>query len=73
MTPDNATLVRTLYDFFNDRDLDQAIDFAAMDIEWLSIPFGTSFQGPEGYRSYLDSWLTAGYRLFPMPSSRSGT
>ena len=56
---DNTKLVWTLYQLFNDRDLERAIGFAATDLIWLSIPFGRSYHGPEGYREYLEGWLVA--------------
>jgi len=56
---DNAALVRTAYEAFNDRDLDRAAALTAEELEWLNVATGETFHGPEGYKQYMQGWVDA--------------
>ena len=56
---DNATVVRSLYDAFNRRDMDKSLSLVTNDVKWINIPFSNGFSGHTGYREYLDNWTTA--------------
>ena len=56
---DNAATVRAINDAFNDRDWDYAMSKAADDAEWVNVPTGQTFRGPEGVRQFLEGWATA--------------
>ncbi len=59
MAADNASIVRTTYDAFNDRDLERGGAAIASDAELVDVPSGTIFRGPEGYKQSMQGWLTA--------------
>lgn len=50
---DNEAVVREVHDAFNARELDRALAHAAEDGEWIVVPTGETFHGPEGYRQYM--------------------
>src|SRR5574341_655621 len=56
---DNARMVRTTYDAYNDRKFDVAVALASEDSEWLNVPLGLALRGKEGYRQFLQGWATA--------------
>ncbi|HEY9516995.1 MAG TPA: ester cyclase [Gemmatimonadaceae bacterium] len=56
---ENSRLARTIYDLWNERDFDQAVHLATENIECVNIPFNTTTKGPEGYREFMQSWVTA--------------
>ena len=56
---DNATVVRSLYDAFNRRDMDKSLSLVTNDVKWLNIPFNAHFNGHKGYREFLDNWTNA--------------
>jgi steroid delta-isomerase-like uncharacterized protein len=56
---DNARIARAIYDAFNDRDFDQGVSLVAKDVRWLNVPLGITFQGPAGYRQYVQGWAAA--------------
>jgi steroid delta-isomerase-like uncharacterized protein len=53
---DNATLLRSLYDAWNDRDFDVVVDAAAPDFKLVVAGTGDVYEGPEGARRYNESW-----------------
>lgn len=55
---DYASLVRSIYQSFNDRDYDKTVSFAASDLEWRNTVTGETFHGPEGLREFLDQWVS---------------
>ena len=56
---DNATVVRSLYDAFNRRDMDKGLSLVTNDVKWINVPFNTTFSGHKGYREFLDNWTIA--------------
>jgi quercetin dioxygenase-like cupin family protein/predicted ester cyclase len=52
-------LIRSLYDGFNDRQLERGIDAIAADCEWSDMATGTKLYGPKGYLEYNKGWLAA--------------
>jgi len=48
-----------MYDDFNAREFDQMIAQLANDCEWINVPFGARFVGLEGFRQFLQGWVTA--------------
>jgi steroid delta-isomerase-like uncharacterized protein len=56
---DNAKLVRAIYDMYNERDIEGIVAQATANVEVVSMAFGASMQGLDGYRQYLQSWATA--------------
>ena len=55
-THDYASLVKTVYTAFNDRDFDRAAAVVTNDFEFRMIPTGQDFHGPDGIRQYLAVW-----------------
>ncbi len=53
---DTASLVRQVYDAYNDRQFDHAAQLVTDDYEWTMVPTGQSFHGPDGMREYLAGW-----------------
>jgi steroid delta-isomerase-like uncharacterized protein len=53
---DNATLVRSLYEAWNDRNFDAAADATASDAKIEIVGTGDVFEGPEGTRRYNEGW-----------------
>jgi steroid delta-isomerase-like uncharacterized protein len=56
---DNATLARSLYDSWNERDFDAAADAAAPDSKIVMVGSGDTFEGVPGARRYNEMWATA--------------
>jgi len=56
---DNARIVMSTYDAYNDRKFDVAVALASEDSEWLNVPLGLSLRGKEGNRQFLQGWATA--------------
>ena len=56
---DNAKLARTIYDMYNQRDIDGMVAPVAAGAEIVSVPTGMTLQGPEGFRQYVQGWATA--------------
>ena len=55
-TATQASLVREVYDAYNDRNFDRAAELVTDDYEWTMIPTGDTFRGPDGMRQYLQTW-----------------
>lgn len=55
----NATLIQTLIHAFNTKDVDRYAANATADCETLDVPNGRTFSGPDGYRQFVQSYLTA--------------
>ena len=53
---DNATLVRTLYEAWNDRDFDRLAEFVTPDFELVNRGSGEVLRGPDGVRQYNKMW-----------------
>jgi steroid delta-isomerase-like uncharacterized protein len=59
-THDNTTLVRDLFDAFNDRDLDRVAAMVSEDFELVDFAAqGQVFRGPQGILQWLQIFLTA--------------
>lgn len=56
---ENSRLARRSIDLWNARDFDQVASVAAENVECVSVPFNATFQGPEGYREFMQNWATA--------------
>lgn len=59
MERDNTAVVRSLFEAFNDGDLDRAAGLVSDDFELVDVATGLTFQGPEGCRAWLQTFLTA--------------
>ncbi len=60
---DNTTLVRTIYDVYNNHQsdpawLDKFTASTAEDFEWVNVPLGLTLHGPEGHKQYPLGWST---------------
>lgn len=55
----NGELVRKTYEAFNNRDFEAAIECVADDLDWLEVPSGRRFQGPEGLLREYREWARA--------------
>ncbi len=53
---DNVTLVRSLYDAWNDRNFDLEADAMAPDGTVVMVGSGDVFEGPDGSRRYNEAW-----------------
>jgi len=56
---DNATLARSLYDAFNNRDFDLLSESVAPEGTITMIGSGQTFRGPDGAREYNTMWADA--------------
>jgi steroid delta-isomerase-like uncharacterized protein len=56
---ENKTIVQALFDGFNNRDLDRTVAMVTDDFQLVDIAVGQTFQGPEGFRQWLQAFLTA--------------
>lgn len=56
---ENITVVREHYNAFNKRDFGYGATLVDPKVQWINIPFGTTYEGPEGYKQYLKLWTTA--------------
>ncbi|HEX9989321.1 MAG TPA: ester cyclase [Chloroflexia bacterium] len=60
MATGNTQVVQDLYEAFNKRGIDRAADtMIATNLEWVSVPLGITFEGPEGYKQFVGSWAAA--------------
>jgi steroid delta-isomerase-like uncharacterized protein len=59
MAQTNEQLVRNLYQAYNDRDFDYGPSQSHSDIEIRVVPLGTTLQGKDGLRQYLQDWAAA--------------
>src|SRR3954451_4544956 len=55
---DGVTIVRKLFDGFNNHDLDQAVADVADEFELVDIAAGMTFRGKDGCRQWLQGFLT---------------
>jgi steroid delta-isomerase-like uncharacterized protein len=58
-TNDNTKLVRSMYECFNSRNFHRAISLVTKDFEWMNVPFGARFTGPDGALEFLEGWARA--------------
>src|SRR5919201_3666514 len=59
MAQDNASIARTVYEAFNDRDFDRAVKLIADEARWTNVPTGDTFDGGEGFRRNYEQWSGA--------------
>jgi steroid delta-isomerase-like uncharacterized protein len=53
---DNATLARSLYEAWNERNFDQMAESMAPDGQIIIVGSGETYQGPDGARRYNTMW-----------------
>ncbi|MDQ3992523.1 MAG: ester cyclase [Actinomycetota bacterium] len=53
---DTASIARTLYEAFNDRDFDRGAALVGDNAVWINVPTGETFTGPDGFRRDLEQW-----------------
>ena len=56
---DTIALAKTFYALFNDRKLDDMTKLVAGDVTWSDTPTAQVFQGPTGFKAFVQGWLTA--------------
>jgi steroid delta-isomerase-like uncharacterized protein len=59
MPQEKVAIVRSLFDAFNDGDLDRAGSLVTPDFELLDVGAGQTFHGPAGCRAWLQVFRTA--------------
>lgn len=59
MTDDNTAVVRSLFEAFNDGDVERAAATVSDDFELVDVAAGQTFHGPEGCREWLEVFRTA--------------
>lgn len=55
---DTSSLVREVYDAYNERQFDRAADLVTDDYAFTMVPTGQTFNGPDGMREFLQTWAT---------------
>jgi steroid delta-isomerase-like uncharacterized protein len=58
-TEESVAIVRKLYDRWNGRDLDGALELAADDVEVRLVALGQTLTGHEGFRTFMDRFASA--------------
>ena len=56
---ENVALVRKVYELWNDRDLDGALDLATDDVEIRLVALGQTLVGLDGFRRFMERFATA--------------
>lgn len=56
---DVEVIARTVYQNFNARLLEETAAWIDDDCEWLDVPSGTIFRGPNGYLEFDYAWIRA--------------
>ncbi len=56
---DIAAIARIAHDAYNARDFDRVITLVAPDAKWVDMATGVTFNGPDGFRQYMQGWATA--------------
>ena len=57
---DHAAVIRTLFNAFNEGDVDRCATLATEDFELVDVASGQTFHGPGGLQQWLQSFLMAG-------------
>jgi steroid delta-isomerase-like uncharacterized protein len=55
----NCALVRRLYDLWNDRDIEAALDMATDDVDITLMAFRQTLTGRDGFRRFMQRFATA--------------
>ncbi|HEV2952111.1 MAG TPA: ester cyclase [Actinomycetota bacterium] len=58
-TEESVAIVKKLYDLWNDRDLDGALDLATDDVEVRLVALGQTLTGREGFRRFMERFAIA--------------
>lgn len=56
---DNARIARAHFEAFNNRDFDRELGTLAPETEWTNMATGETLRGIEGYRQFMQGWVTA--------------
>lgn len=56
---ENSEIVRIPYEAFNDRDFERVSTIVAPDAKVTNVVTGETFEGPAGFRQYLQTWASA--------------
>jgi steroid delta-isomerase-like uncharacterized protein len=56
---ENAALARRIYDLWNDRDLDAALDLATDDVDIRLMAYGQTLAGRDGFRRFMERFARA--------------
>jgi steroid delta-isomerase-like uncharacterized protein len=56
---ENAALARRIYDLWNDRDLDAALDLATDDVHITLMAYGQELTGRGGFRRFMERFARA--------------
>jgi steroid delta-isomerase-like uncharacterized protein len=56
---DNAALARRIYQLFSDDKLDDALELVTEDVEAVLVPFGQTFNGREGFTTFMQGFKGA--------------
>lgn len=59
MGEENAAVVREIYDLWNARDLDAALDLATDDVDITLMAYGQRLTGREGFRRFMERFAIA--------------
>ena len=58
-TEESVAIVKKLYDLWNDRDLDGALDLATDDVEVRLVALGQTLTGRDGFRRFMERFAIA--------------
>jgi steroid delta-isomerase-like uncharacterized protein len=58
-TEESVAIVKKLYDLWNDRDLDGALELATDDVEVRLVALGQTLTGREGFRRFMERFAIA--------------
>lgn len=58
-TEESVAIVKKLYDLWNDRDLDGALDLATDDVEVRLVALGQTLTGRESFRRFMERFAIA--------------
>ena len=50
MSQENVKLVRSLYEYYSQKDIETAATLVSDDFEWIVMPFGQTVTGREGFK-----------------------
>lgn len=56
---ENAALARRIYEHFNNKEFDRAVDLATDDVEVVFVPAGQTFRGREGFAQFMRGFAGA--------------
>jgi len=56
---DIGAIARSIYEAFNQRDLDRAVSVVADECEYTELGLGQTYRGPDGLRANLAGWIAA--------------